>query len=85
MAEPRCPGLIDDPDAPPAPVVDTDGDGAPDTAVFGDGVDLVLSTDLDGDGCLDRVLRIGPDGVTREVGPRPDDPSPDWFDDPLDA
>ena len=40
----------------------------PDTIVSGDGVDLILRTDLDGDGYADRVLRIGPDGVTREVG-----------------
>jgi hypothetical protein len=83
MAEPRCPGLIEDVDAPDLIPADTDGDGNPDTVVFGDGVDLVLSTDLDGDGCLDRVLRIGPDGVAREVGHRPDDPLPGWFDDPI--
>lgn len=47
---------------------DTDRDGCPDTAVTDDGVDLVLLTDLDGDGFADRVLRIGPDGVVREVG-----------------
>jgi hypothetical protein len=81
MAEPRCPGLVDDPDVPVGPPVDTDGDGSPDTVVFGDGVDLVLSTDLDGDGCLDRVLRIGPDGVAREVVHRPEEPLPGWFDD----
>jgi hypothetical protein len=52
---------------------DTNGDGSPDTAVTDDGVDLVLLTDLDGDGFADQVLRIGPDGVVREVAP---DPSP---------
>lgn len=76
MTERRCPGQIDDPDAAPPPVdvtwgFDTDTDGLPDTVVAGDGIDLVLHTDLDGDGYADRVLRIGPDGVAREAGPRP--------------
>jgi hypothetical protein len=75
MAEPRHPGQVDDPDAGPYQDVghgaDTDADGRPDTIVLGDGVDLVLLTDLDGDGYADRVLRIGPDGVAREVGHRP--------------
>jgi len=47
--------------------VDTDADGRPDTVVTDDGFDLVLHTDLDGDGLADQVLRIGPDGVAREV------------------
>jgi hypothetical protein len=84
MPDPRCPGLVEDPAVPAVPGVDTDGDGNQDTVVLGDGVDLVLRTDLDGDGYLDRVLRIGPDGVAREVGFRPDDDRlPGWFDDPL--
>jgi hypothetical protein len=75
MAEPRCPGQVAEVDAPPldlsvADGVDTDADGRPDTIVSGDGVDLILCTDLDGDGYADRVLRIGPDGVAREVGYR---------------
>jgi hypothetical protein len=41
---------------------DTDGDGHPDTLLTADGPDLVVLTDLDGDGLADRVLRIGPDG-----------------------
>jgi hypothetical protein len=75
MREPRDPG-----DVPDEPVMDmyigasdhdTDGNGTPDTAVTGDGVDLVLLTDLDGDRFADQVLRIGPDGVVREVAPPP--------------
>jgi hypothetical protein len=46
---------------------DTDGDGLADTLVVVDGVDLVLRTDLDADGLVDQELRIGPDGVAREV------------------
>ena len=42
---------------------DTDGDGHPDTLLTPDGVDLLVLTDLDGDGLADRVLRIGPDGA----------------------
>jgi len=50
---------------------DTDGDGVPDTVLTADGADLLVQTDLDTDGLVDRVLRIGPDGVVR---PEPDDP-----------
>lgn len=42
---------------------DTDGDGHPDTLLTPDGADLLVLTDLDGDGLADRVLRIGPDGA----------------------
>jgi hypothetical protein len=45
---------------------DTDGDGAPDTAVTVDGIDLVVAIDLDGDGLADQVLRIGRDATVRE-------------------
>lgn len=47
---------------------DTDGDGRPDTLLADDGFDLIVLTDLSGDGQADRVLRIGPDGVAREAG-----------------
>lgn len=50
---------------------DTDGDGRADTAVTDDGVDLLLLTDLDGNGVADQILRIGPDGVVREAAPDP--------------
>ncbi len=50
-----------------SPTLDTDADGVPDTALTDDGVDLIVSTDLDGDGVADQVLRIGPDGVVRRV------------------
>jgi hypothetical protein len=79
--EPRWPGQIADP-IPATPYIDTDGDGRPDTTVRGDGVDLVLSTDLDGDGYADRVLRIGPDGVAREAGHRAGEPPDPLLGDP---
>jgi hypothetical protein len=50
---------------------DTDGDGVPDTVLTADGADLLVQTDLDTDGLVDRVLRIGLDGV---VCREPDDP-----------
>ncbi|WP_232661319.1 DUF6802 family protein [Pseudonocardia sp. TRM90224] len=46
---------------------DTDGDGRADTVVHGEQTDLVVHTDLDGDGWADQVLRIGADGVVRNV------------------
>jgi hypothetical protein len=53
---------------------DTDGDGAPDTVLAVDGADLLVQTDLDADGLVDRVLRIGLDGVVRaEVSPAADE------------
>jgi hypothetical protein len=42
---------------------DTDADGRPDTLLTTDGPDLLVLTDLDGDGLADRELRIGPDGA----------------------
>lgn len=66
MRELRRPGQV-----PSGPDVthglDTNGDGRPDTSVTTDGEDLVLSTDLDGDGFADQILRIGADGVVREA------------------
>jgi hypothetical protein len=71
--EPRPGQVPDDPALDPAfaapACFDTDGDGLLDTAVTTDGVDLVLLTDLDGDGFADQVLRIGPDGVVRGAAP----------------
>jgi hypothetical protein len=53
---------------------DTDGDGVPDTLLAVDGADLLIRSDLDADGLVDRVLRIGFDGVVRaEVSPAADD------------
>ena len=46
---------------------DTDGDGHPDTLLTADGPDLLVLSDLDGDGLADRVLRIGPDGAVHGV------------------
>lgn len=79
MAE-RRPGRVpdNDPDADPLPAgpdrfdlnrpdIDTDRDGRADTMVTTDGVDLILLTDLDGDGHVDQLLRIGPDGLARET------------------
>ncbi|HEY0816170.1 MAG TPA: hypothetical protein VGE11_23085 [Pseudonocardia sp.] len=63
MSEPRSPGDV--PDVDPRFVLDTDGDGRFDTSLSDDGVDLILGTDLDADGIVDEILRIGPDGVLR--------------------
>jgi hypothetical protein len=52
---------------------DTDGDGWADTLLTDDGTDLLVLTDLDGDGLADRVLRIGPDGSVHVQGDDPDD------------
>jgi hypothetical protein len=61
MLDPR-----DVPDLDAAPLVlDTDGDGRLDTSLVDDGVDLILGTDLNADGIVDQLLRIGPDGVIR--------------------
>jgi hypothetical protein len=70
LRRPRdVPDLLTDAGPAPAftPTLDTDADGVPDTALTDDGVDLVVSTDLDGDGTADQVLRIGPDGVVHRV------------------
>ena len=59
MLEPR-----DVPDLDTAPLIlDTDGDGLLDTSLVDDGVDLIFGTDLDTDGIVDQILRLGPDGV----------------------
>ena len=36
-----------------------------DTSLVDDGVDLIFGTDLDADGIVDQILRLGPDGVIR--------------------
>ncbi len=64
MREPRRPGLVGGIDVTGG--VDTDADGRADTLVTGEGADLVLSTDLDGDGLADQVLHLGPDGTVWE-------------------
>ena len=65
------------PDLHAAPFsLDTDGDGLLDTSLVDDGVDLIFGTDLDADGIVDRVLRIGPDGAVRaEPSPGEEDDS----------
>ena len=68
----RVPWAVPDDEPAPAfvPELDTDLDGRPDTLVTDDGSDLLVLTDLDGDGLADQVLRIGADGVVRaEPGP----------------
>lgn len=75
MAEPRDPRDV--PDVRYAdpwgdrfePTLDTDGDGLPDTTITDDGVDLVITTDLDDDGLADQIVRIGPDGIPRRGEP----------------
>jgi hypothetical protein len=75
---------VDEPSRVPAEVLDvgagfdTDGDGAPDTLVTVDGIDLVVAIDLDGDRFADQVLRIGPDAAVREQAVDA------WFADPDD-
>lgn len=72
---PRDPGSV--PDAPDVPGIDvsggadSDGDGRPDTLLSPHGDDLLVHTDLDGDGLADRTLRIGPHGDVEEADPEP--------------
>jgi hypothetical protein len=71
LASGRRPGAVPDDAVGGA---DTDGDGVPDTVLAVDGADLLVQTDLDADGLVDRVLRIGLDGAVRaEVSPAADD------------
>lgn len=53
--------------------VDTDGDTRPDTVLTGCGGELLIHTDLDGDGFADQVLGIGIDGTVRTPGSGPVD------------
>lgn len=68
--------------------VDSDGDTQPDTILTEHCGELLVHTDLDGDGFADQVLGIGSDGTVRELTPglsgtgpepsdcgAPDDPS----------
>ena len=64
MRELRRPGTVSGIDVTGG--LDTDADGRADTVVTSDGADLVLHTDLDGDGLADQVLHIGPDGTVWE-------------------
>jgi hypothetical protein len=76
----RLPGSVRRPGSVPDDIAggaDTDGDGVPDTVLTADGVDLLVQTDLDADGLVDRVLRIGPDGAVRA------EPLPGEEDDPV--
>ena len=72
MGELRRPGRVADAPADQASGlsvasgVDTDLDGRADTVVTDDGIDLVLHTDLDGDGLADQMVHIGPDGSVWE-------------------
>jgi hypothetical protein len=65
----RRPGAVPD----VAGGADTDGDGVPDTVLTteltADGGDLLVQTDLDLDGFVDRVLRIGVDGAVHAEPP----------------
>ena len=75
----RHPGSVPDdvaadPDVPDHPMdvgrgVDTDGDGRADTVLWADGADLLVASDLDGDGFADRLRRIGPDGAVHADDP----------------
>lgn len=44
--------------------LDSDGDGEPDSIFTEDEEDLLLHTDLDGDGRADQTVRLRPDGGT---------------------
>lgn len=50
-------------------VLDTDGDGRADTSVADDGIDLMFGVDVDADGIVDEILRIGPDGIVKTEVP----------------
>jgi hypothetical protein len=82
--DPRRPGDVPDEPDPWRPAVagglDTDDDGVADTTVVDDGADLLVATDLDGDGIADQVLRMVADGTVRTVELLPDtDPeTPGW-------
>ncbi|GAA4687710.1 hypothetical protein GCM10023215_24280 [Pseudonocardia yuanmonensis] len=54
--------------------LDTDVDGVADSVVLADGADLVLHTDLDGDGLADQVLRPGPATLPPRTPPPTVDP-----------
>lgn len=81
MRDPRGPWDVpDEPDVVELGLAggfDTDADGVPDTTVVDDGFDLIVSTDLDGDGVADQVLRIGADGAVHVVEPVHADLPPD--------
>lgn len=51
--------------------LDTDCDMRPDTILTSLGEELLIHTDLDGDGFADQVLGIGPDGTVRVWVPDP--------------
>ena len=48
----------------------------PTRVLTADGVDLLVQTDLDVDGLVDRVLRIGPDGAVRAELPSVEEGDP---------
>jgi hypothetical protein len=62
---PRTPWSVPEPGCPGPDVrhgFDSDGDGAADSVFTADHDDLLLHTDLGGDGLGDRTLRLRPDG-----------------------
>ena len=71
MADQPDPAAVPDDPATPLDVragLDTDGDERPDTVLTRTVAELLIHTDLDGDGFADRVLGIGPDGTVRDAG-----------------
>jgi len=83
MDEPRSPASVPDADVPALDLgavtagagadirggMDSDGDTRPDTILTEHCGELLVHTDLDGDGFADRVLGIGLDGTVRELAP----------------
>lgn len=77
--EPRTPWSVPEPGCPGPGVhdgFDTDGDGTADSVFTADHDDLLLHTDLDGDGLADRTLRLRPDGTARPEEPPCPAPEP---------
>ena len=78
MSAPRGPWSVPEPGCGPdvRAGLDSDDDGVPDSVFTADGDDLLLHTDLGGDGLADRTLRLRPDGTTATDDAPCPDPDP---------